>query len=252
MEVEGAAEFGEEFAEIYDLLPSSMYNGDASECVEMLAELSRSSSILELGVGTGRIALPLSARCPNVTVVDSSQKMLDSLRSKVGSDRLRIVGGDLASVKLGERFGLIYILCNTIFCLLTQDEQLKCFRNARKMLTDDGLFVVETFVGTPQPTERSWSLDRHVSISDDSVILSASRANANDQILEQRTIYITNRGIKLLTSRLRFALPAELDLMGRLAGLEMVERWSGWKRQPFLSESNWQIAVYRPQNDRAS
>ena len=231
--------FDEEVAESYDNHP----RGDEAEAVAFLEELARGGPALELAIGTGRIALPLAARGIRVDGIDLSEAMVAKLRTKPGGDELSVTIGDFADVPVEGNYCLIYVVYNTLFNLLTQDDQVRCFENVAAHLTDDGLFVVEA--GVPNDFYRLRN-NQHVdaeAIGVDEVRLDVAQHDPVAQMLEESHVTLSRDGIRLNPIVQRYAWPSELDLMARIAGLRLKERWDGWRRQPFTSTRNC-VSVY--------
>ena len=221
-----------------------LQRGDETAAVEFLESLAGPGPALELAIGTGRIALPLAARGLRVDGIDISPAMVDQLRAKPGGDKLTVVIGDFADVPVPGSYRLIYVVWNTLFNLLTQDEQVKCFMNVARHLTEDGAFVVEALV--PAFLYRL-SNDQYVQaegIEVDEVRLDVLRHDAARQMIEESHVSLSPSGTRLNPVVQRYAWPAELDLMARLAGLRLKGRWGGWDRQPFTSTSSLHVSVY--------
>lgn len=232
--------FDEAAADIYDAAP----RGDELSTVALLGELARGGPALELAIGTGRIALPLAARGIRVDGVDLSPAMVSKLRAKPGGENLSITMGNFADVPVGGTYRLIYIVFNTIFNLLTQDDQVRCFENVADHLTDDGLFVLEAFVPTFLARLRD---DQYVDaelVGVDNVRLDVGRHDAVDQRLDESHVLLSREGVRLFPIVTRYAWPSELDLMARIAGLRLQDRWAGWEREPFTSTSRNHVSVY--------
>jgi len=231
--------FDEEVAESYDNHP----RGDEAEAVAFLEELARGGQALELAIGTGRIALPLAACGIRVDGIDLSEAMVAKLRTKPGGDELSVTIGDFADVPVEGNYCLIYVVYNTLFNLLTQDDQVRCFENVAAHLTDDGSFVVEA--GVPNDFYRLRN-NQHVdaeAIGVDEVRLDVAQHDPVAQMLEESHVTLSRDGIRLNPIVQRYAWPSELDLMARIAGLRLKERWDGWRRQPFTSTRNC-VSVY--------
>jgi SAM-dependent methyltransferase len=241
MEGYGPATYGDRIADVYDALYEQTL--DTHGAVETLAELAGGGRVLELAIGTGRLALPLAQRGLEVHGVDASERMVEKLRAKPGGDGIAVTMGDFADVPVEGSYGLIFIAFNTLFALLTQEAQLRCFANAARHLTDDGLFVIEAFFpdlarfDRDQRAQATW-VDPH------RVMLDASRHNPVEQRVDSQHIVITEDETKLYPVSIRYAFPSELDLMARLAGLELRDRWGNWQRDPFTGETGRHVSVY--------
>jgi SAM-dependent methyltransferase len=226
--------FDDEVAESYDKHP----RGDEEEAVALLEELARGGPALELAIGTGRIALPLAARGIRVDGIDLSTAMVAKLRSKPRGEELSVTIGDFSDVPVDGEYRLIYVVYNTLFNLLTQDDQVRCFENVAAHLTDDGLFVVEAHVPNDFYRLRNNQYVDAESVGVDKVRLDVARHDPVTQRLEENHVSLSREGIRLNPIVMRYSWPSELDLMARIAGLHLKERWDGWRRQPFTSTGN--------------
>jgi Methyltransferase domain len=232
--------FGEDVAERYD----DALRGDEGAAVAFLEELAGGGPALELAIGTGRIALPLAARGVAVHGIDISPAMVARLQRKPGGDRIPVTMGDFAEVPVAGRFRLVYVVFNTLFNLLTQDEQVRCFEHVAAHLADDGAFVVEAFVPAYLTRLRDDQYVDAEAVGVDEVRLDVARHDPVTQRLYESHVSLTAAGVRLNPIVTRYAWPSELDLMARIAGLRLVERWSGWERQPFAADSRNCISVY--------
>jgi SAM-dependent methyltransferase len=209
--------------------------------VTFLAELAGDGAALELGIGTGRVALPLSEREVRVSGIDLSEAMVARLRQKPGAERIDVAIGDFATTRVDGRFSLAYIVFNTIGNLTTQDAQAACFQNAAEHLEPGGCFVIELGVPglrTLPPGERFHVFDfgeEHIGIDEYDV---ASQGLVSHHLSRDGEHW------RLVSMPFRYTWPAELDLMARLAGMTLRERWSGWRREPFTSESTKHVSVW--------
>ncbi len=238
---EPAMSFGDEVAASYD----DELRGDEAETVAFLEQLARGGNVLELAIGTGRIALPLAATGTRVDGVEISPAMAATLRSKPGGEQISVTMGDFADVAVPDSYQLIYVVFNTMFNLLTQDDQVRCFENVAAHLTDDGAFLIEAFVPTFLYRLRSDQYVDAESIGIDEVYLDVGRHDPVSQMLDESHISLSRSGVKVFPIVCRYAWPSELDLMARIAGLRLAERWSGWNREPFNSTSERHVSVYR-------
>jgi Methyltransferase domain len=231
--------FGPETAAKYHVV-----RGDEAETVEFLARLAGDGRALELAIGTGRIALPLAARGVLVDGIDLSPDMVARLRTEPGGDRLAVTIGDFADVAVEGGYRLVYVVFNTFFNLLTQDDQVRCFTNVAAHLDPGGSFVIEAF-----PPGYLYRLRAHQYVDAerlgvDEVVLDVARHDPVAQVLEESHVVLSPRGIRLNPIVCRYAWPAELDLMARLAGLTLRERWGGWDRRPYTADSPNCVSVY--------
>ena len=232
--------YGDRIADIYD----NWYQNYDVKAVKALAELAGDGPALELGIGTGRIALPLQTHGVMVHGIDSSEKMIAQLRAKPGGDRIPVTIGDFVEVPVTGQYPLIYVPFNTIFAPLTQEEQVKCFQNAAKHLTADGTFLTETFM----PDMTRFQQDQNISLvaMDDGYLrIDTSRHDAVQQIIYSQHVAWTESGARFYPVKLRYIWPSELDLMARLAGLRLVERWGDWDKSPFTNNSSKLISLFR-------
>ena len=218
--------------------------GDEAHTVDFLAGLAGGGPALELAIGTGRIALPLAGRGIRVDGVDLSTAMVAQLRAKPGGADLAVVIGDMAAVPVEGRYPLVYLVFNTLFNLLTQDDQVRCFENVAEHLTDDGVFVVEAFVPSYLHRLRDDQYVDAEQIGVGQVKLDVGRHDPVAQRLDESHVVLSPQGVRVFPIVCRYAWPSELDLMARIAGLRLKERWSGWQREAFTSESRNCVSVY--------
>ena len=231
--------YGERVAGVYD----DWYTDYDRAAIDSLAELARGGKALELGIGTGRIALPLAAKGVEVHGIDAAASMISRLRAKPGGDRLTVTQGNFAEVPVDEKFSLIYIAFNTIFALTSQEEQVQCFRNVAAHLEPGGCFVIEAFV--PDLTrfnknQVNWA----TKVTTDVVELDVGQHDPVTQRVYSQKVVITDGNIRLYPLQIRYCWPSELDLMAQVAGLRLRERWTNWKREPFTDKSEHHISVY--------
>jgi SAM-dependent methyltransferase len=222
-----------------------LQRGDESAAVAFLEQLAGRGPTLELAIGAGRIALPLAARGIPVDGVDLSPDMVALLRAKQGGREISVTIGNFADVPVPGTYGLIYVVWNSLFNLLTQEEQVRCFQNVAGHLTNDGSFVVEAL--GPAFLYRLQN-DQYVdaeAITVDEVRLDVLRHDIATQTIEESHVSLSAAGVRLNPVVLRYAWPGELDLMARIAGLRLKERWGGWNREPFNSASSTHVSVYR-------
>jgi SAM-dependent methyltransferase len=234
--------FDDRVAGRYDESAGEMFDAAVVDpTVDLLVELVGTGRALELGIGTGRIALPLARRGVPVHGIDVSEAMVSRLRAKPGGGDIGVTIGDFATTTVGGSFSLVYLVFNTIMNLTTQAAQVACFRNAAAHLEPGGCFVVE--VGVPElrhlppgetlrafhVSETRWGLDEY---------------EVATQGLTSHHLEIVEEKVERLSIPFRYAWPAELDLMAQLAGMTLRERWGGWKREPFTSESDKHVSVW--------
>jgi hypothetical protein len=233
--------FEEDTAATYDQLAQ---RGDEAATVTFLEQLARGGPALELAIGTGRIALPLAARGVQVDGIDFSPAMIAKLRSKPGGSQIAVTLGDFADVAVPDTYRLIYIVFNTLFNLLTQDEQVRCFENVAAHLTEDGVFVIEGGVPTEFCCLRNNQYVDLEALAVDNVRLDVARYDPVTQLLEETHVTLSSKGTQLNPIITRYIWPAELDLMARIAGLRLKERWASWSREPLTPGSRNCISVY--------
>ncbi len=235
--------FGERVARRYDDSADPEFEPEViRSTVDFLAELAGGGRALELGIGTGRIALPLSQRGVPVHGIDLSKAMVARLRKKPGGNDIGLTIGDFATTRVEGSFALAYLVFNTVLNLTTQAAQVRCFRNAASHLEPGGTFVIE--VGVPELQrlppgetvlpfligENRWGFDEY---------------DVATQGLISHHFEIVRGKVERLSVPFRYVWPAELDLMAALAGMRLRERWAGWRREPFTSESRQHVSVWQ-------
>jgi SAM-dependent methyltransferase len=241
--------YGDRIADVYDAMMAGL--PDPTDCVDRPAELAVPGPALELGIGTGRVALPLAARGVQVHGIDASAAMVERLRAKPGGDAVAVTFGDFAGVPVEGRYRLVYVVFNTFFALLTQDDQLRCFAAVADRLAPGGAFLLSGFV--PDPTLYSGGQSvRTTEVGLDRARLDLARHDPVAQRVDFQHVLLTEGGIGLYPGALRYAWPSELDLMARLAGLRLRERWGGWRREPFGADSGLHVSVYEQAEVAAS
>ena len=241
--------YGDRIADVYDAMMAGL--PDPTDCVDRLAELAGAGPALELGIGTGRVALPLATRGVPVHGIDASAAMVEWLRAKPGGDAIPVTFGDFAGVPVEGRYRLVYVVFNTFFALLTQDDQLRCFAGVADRLAPGGAFLLSGFV--PDPTLYSGGQSvRTTEVGLDRARLDLARHDPVAQRVDFQHVLLTEGGIGLSPGALRYAWPSELDLMARLAGLRLRERWGGWRREPFGADSGLHVSVYEQAEVAAS
>jgi SAM-dependent methyltransferase len=234
--------FDERVAARYDDSEAEMFEAEVIDpVVEVLVELAGSGRALELGIGTGRIALPLARRGVSVHGIDLSQAMVARLRAKRDGEDIGVTIGDFATTTVDGSFSLAYLVFNTIMNLRTQAAQVACFRNAAAHLEPGGCFVIEVTIPDlrrlpPGETfhvfnasENHWGIDEY---------------EVATQGLTSHHFETVDGTIERLSIPFRYAWPSELDLMAQLAGMRLRSRWGGWRREPFTSESTKHVSVW--------
>jgi SAM-dependent methyltransferase len=238
----GGRFFGEREAAVYDDLAADMFDPTVvTPVVETLADLAGRGRALEFGIGTGRIALPLAERGVRVQGIDASEAMVARLRAKPGGKEIDVTIGDFATTRVDGQFSLVYLVFNTIFNLITQDEQVACFQNAAGHLHAGGSFVVELEVPDLQRLSPGQNINV---IGVDASTMSFDVYDVVTQRLTSHHFVVSDDRISSYPVEGRYAWPSELDLMARLAGLSLRERWGGWKRESFTTLSRSHVSVY--------
>lgn len=234
-----AETYGDRIASVYD----DWYAGYEETAVTTLQELAHGGRTLELGIGTGRIALPLQRLGVAVHGVDASAAMLARLRAKPGGADLPVTLGDFADVPVEGHFDLIYVLFNTFYALLTQETQVRCFQNVARHLSPAGVFVIEAFV-PDLPRFQGRQAIRAVQVDVNEVRLDVSQHDPVSQQVTSQHLTLNEQGVRLYPVQLRYVWPSEFDLMAQLAGMRLKHRWGSWEKATFSAESGKHISVY--------
>ena len=233
--------FGERVAARYDDDDEMFEPAVVDPVVDFLAELAGSGRVLEFGIGTGRIALPLAQRGVQVQGIDLSKAMVAKLHAKPGGEDIGVTIGDFATTTVDGSFSLAYLVYNTIGNLTTQEAQVACFRNVAAHLEPGGCFVIEVMIPELQrvppgetfrvfaSSETHWGIDEY---------------DVATQGLASHHFWIGDGRVDYLSFPFRYVWPSELDLMAQLAGMSLRERWGGWRREPFTSESDKHVSVW--------
>lgn len=238
-----AATFGDTMSD-YDRLDWAV-GTDEREASEFLAGFAKGGRALELGIGTGRVAIPLAGHGVSVVGIEGSAAMAGQLARKLaGQDTaVRTVVGDFADVALSGPFDLVYCVFNTFFLLLTQAEQVRCFCNVAAALADGGALVVQASVPQPYLLSDRQSTRTLRTTLDETVLVAATHDCATQRV-DRQQIVMTAAGNRLYPLAYRYVWPSEMDLMGTIAGLELAQRWGGWLREPFTGTGG-HVSVYR-------
>jgi SAM-dependent methyltransferase len=235
-----AARYDESLAEMFD-------QAVVDPVVDLLVELAGSGRALELGIGTGRIALPLAQRGVPVHGIELSEAMVAQLRAKPGAEEIGVTIGDMATTRVDGTFSVAYLVFNTIGNLTTQAQQVACFRNAAAHLEPGGCFVVEVMIPDLQRlppgetirafhvSEARWGFDEY---------------DVATQGLTSHHFTMVDGRLERLSIPFRYAWPSELDLMAQLAGMTLRERWDGWNREPFTSDSRKHVSMWEKPSTR--
>jgi SAM-dependent methyltransferase len=234
--------FGPEVAERYDERTASMAEPEVLDpIVDFLADLAGDGPALELGIGTGRIALPLAQRGVRVHGIDLSEAMVARLRDKQHTEPIDVTIGDFATTTVDGTFSVAYLVANTIMNLTTQEEQVACFRNVAAHLGSGGCFVVEVLVPglqrlPPGETFQPFAVSP--------THLGFDEVDVATQSLTSHHYWIDDGRVQVLSPPFRYVWPSELDLMAQLAGMTLRERWGSWTREPFTSEGAKHVSVW--------
>ena len=242
-----AATYGDKIAEVYDQMYPMRAN--VAPAVDALTKLAGNGAALELGIGTGRIALPLAERGIEVHGIDASEAIVAQMRAKPGGAAIPVTITDFSDFSLkdshGDRkFSLVYVVFNTLFQATSQQAQVRCFRSVAAHLADGGVFLVEAFV--PDPTR--FTRNQNISagrVESDLVSIDISHHDPVNQFVRSQHVFLTESGIELYPVQVRYSWPSELDLMAQLAGMRLRERWSNWDGSPFIASSEFHISIYQ-------
>jgi SAM-dependent methyltransferase len=244
----GPSTYGDRFADVYDDWYANVSDAEATvERVAPLAAASGTRRVLELGGGSGRLALPLVAAGIPTWTVDASLAMLRRLRGKPGSEAVHVVVGDMAALPLSPRarFGVVLCAFNTLFNLTTVEAQRRCLADAAARLVPGGRLVIESFVASA-PEEGDAGIGavepRHIGL--DEVVLTVSRLDPTTHTITGQHVQITEAGIRLRPWMLRYLSPEELDALAAETGLRLVDRHGGWRAEPFTAESAMHVSTY--------
>jgi SAM-dependent methyltransferase len=236
-------QFDEWVAQRYEALWPELFDPAVIDpTVDFLARLAGDGPVLELGIGTGRIALPLSRRGVRVHGIEKSPAMIARLAAQHGGSHIGVTAGDFTTARVDDTFTLAYLVRNTIMNVTTQEQQVACFRNVAAHLKPGGLFVIEVIVPAlrqlpPGETVRAFTLTpTHLGFDEYVDFVAQTSVSHHYWVIEGE--------LKTRSASFRYVWPSELDLMARLAGMALRERWSDWDRRPFTSESRMHISVW--------
>ena len=234
--------YGRHWANDYD----ELFEGrdDPAAVVGLVSRVVPEGPILELGVGTGRLAMPIAASGRRVTGVDASPEMLERLRHRPGAEAVDVIEADMASVRVEGEFAGVLIAFSTLFLLPSQDLQIACLVNAAQHLRPGGVLILEAFV----PDHSRWTRGQNVSVTrleQDSVDLHMGVHDAVNQVIRTQHLTFGDGQVGLRPNTLRYAWPAELDAMAQVAGLHRTHRWADWVETPFTSASTAHVSVYQ-------
>jgi SAM-dependent methyltransferase len=236
-----ATTYGERIADVYDELYGRQFEPDATAA--LLAELAGAGPALELGIGTGRVALPLAERSVEVHGVDASEAMVARLRARPGGDRIPVTIGDFSAIPVEGTFSLVYVVAGTFFELQSQEAQLRCFQSVARRLAPGGVFLLDALVPDTALLSSS-SPVRVIPSQPGRLVLRFRELDRARQRYVSHYVIVGEGGLRLLTVPFRFAWPSELDLMARLAGLRLRQRTAGWHGEPFTAASPEHVSIY--------
>ena len=215
---------------------------DPSQVVEVMAEMADGAPVLEFAIGTGRVALPLSARGVEVHGIELSTAMVAEMRAKPGGQDIRVTIGDMATAQVEGAFGLVFLVFNTINNLTTQEAQVACFRNAAQHLIPGGHFVVEVQI---PPIQRLPEGERLLAFDCSAGHIGTDEIDVTSQAFTSHHVWTLGGQHRTLSIPMRYVWPSELDLMAQLAGLERVHRWADWHKAPFAATSRSHVSVWQ-------
>ncbi len=232
--------FGSDVAAHYD----DYERGDEGSAASFLAEFAKDGTALEFAIGTGRIALPLAAKGIKVDGIELSPHMVEQLHAKPDGKNINVTIGDMSSATTNRHYSLVYLVFNTIFNLLTADDQIHCFENAARHLSLNGYFIVETAMPHAwiSPDQPDYVHAEHV--GKETVGLDVARYDPVTQLLEENHIEFTTQGITMSPIVCRLITPGEMDLMARIAGMRLIQRFANWQRSTFDINSKAHISIY--------
>jgi SAM-dependent methyltransferase len=233
--------FGRQWAEGYD----ESGNPDPAPAVNFLAGLADGGPVLELAIGTGRVALPLAARGVRVEGVEGSPEMAAKLHAKPGGADVPVVIGDMADVAVDGRYPLVYLVFNTLFNLVDADRQAVCFRNVARVLRPGGAFVIEAFVPDPADFERDEQHPQVRAMTEDEAEFRLHRYDRAAQTFVRQRVSFTTAGVQLQPFGMRYLWPEQIDRLAEQAGLRLEHRYADWRRSPFTPASTDHVSVYR-------
>ena len=234
--------YGRSIGEEYDALYDDVL--DTETTVAVLAALAEGGPVLEMGIGTGRLALPLVARGLELAGIEASDVMVERLRAKPGGEGIPVVVGDFAEARLPGEFALAVLAFNTIFALPTEDAQVACFENAARHLRAGGRFVVDSWVLDPTRFADGAAVSVRY-LTGDRLSLDTGVLDAAASRMETVQVVLSEGRVRLFPANHRYVGPPELDLMARFAGFRLEHRWAGWDRAPFGPLSRAHVSVYR-------
>ena len=235
--------FGERIAETYEAKWPELFDPAVIDpAVSFLADVAGSGAALELGIGTGRIALPLSWRGVRVHGIGLSRAMVARLRAEPSAEGIAVAIGDFATTRVDGVFTLAYLVRNTITNLTTQEEQVACFRNAAAHLEPGGCFVIENYIPELRRLPPGQSIYPFIVTP---AHLGFEEYDVASQIAYSHHYWVADGQVEIRSTPHRYVWPSELDLMAQLAGMTLRERWTDWNREPFTSDSRSHVSVWQ-------
>lgn len=235
-----ATSFSSDAAAHYD----DFKRGDEESAASFLAELAKGGPALEFAIGTGRIALPLAAKGIQVDGIEISPHMVKRLHAKPEGQHINVVIGDMSSTSTNRHYSLVYLVYNTIFNLLTADDQIHCFENAARHLRKDGVFVVETALPHAWISPEKPDYVHTEQVDKETVVLDVARYDPVTQLLEENHVQLSAQGITMSPIVCRLITPGEMDLMARIAGMRLIHRFANWQRSAFDINSKAHVSIY--------
>jgi predicted TPR repeat methyltransferase len=235
---------GANVADVYDSWCESLVSLDTEGAVASLVKLAGQGPVLELAIGTGRLALPLADHGLEVHGIDASEEMVAQLRGKPGGDRIPVTIGDLVDVDVEGRFRLIFVAFNTFFGLRSREDQARCFARVAGHLTDDGVFVIEASVPDLTRFDDGEQISRRRVDFDDMTVVDVARHDPTAQRVESEHILIREGEVRVVPFSIRYAYASELDRMAALAGLRLREHWGGWRGERLMDDSRPSVSIY--------
>jgi SAM-dependent methyltransferase len=235
-----ASTYGDKLADVYD----DWFSTCDPLMIDVLADLARGGRALELGIGTGRIAIPLASRGVEVSGIDASKAMIGKLKARPGGESIVVTSGNFADVRVDGTFSLVYIVFNTFYALLTQPEQTRCFRNVAAHLAPGGSFVIEAFVPDVTRFQGNQAVRVH-ELNMTQVRLQVSQHDPVEQRVNSQNLLLADGTVKLYPVEIRYVWPSEMDLMAELAGLSLAHRWSDWDGGRLTATSEKHVSVFK-------
>jgi len=238
--------YGDAFADLYD--EAHPATAEVSAAVSLLSGLAGGGQVLELGIGTGRIALPLAATGLAVHGIESSAAMIDRLKAKAGAEKVSVTQGNFADIAAEREYSLIFVTFNTFWMLLDQEEQVRCCASVARALRPGGVFVVEGSMPDVNVLAKTRSVEG-TAMSGTSVTIDVTIRDTVSQRIDRQQLIVGKEGIRLHPLSFRYVWPAELDLMARLAGMRLRARYADWNHETFGPRSRHHVSVYALASD---